>query len=161
MAAFTKPDGYVKQISIYLGSSDYAKAHALAFEMASVFPFEMISHFLLAKCALRLGRDEEALEHGRRALVMSKDRKDKLASSLLVATADYMLGRYADGVSVLREFEKDNDEDVERMEVLFAAAMGDELAAEMHVRELMKLNKKAAEDLIERFLTGKRESGKK
>jgi Flp pilus assembly protein TadD len=155
MAIFSKPDGYVKQISLYLDAADYGKAYALAQEMAAVFPQEMVSHFLLAKCSLRLGKNDVALSQAMKAFNMSSDRKDLLAAGLLAASADFMLSRFDDGLRMLRNFEEDENEDIERLEVIFAAAMGDEESAARHVRDLMKLNKKAAEDLIERFLRGK------
>jgi Flp pilus assembly protein TadD len=123
--------------------------------MVSVFPEEMISHFLLAKCSLRLDMFEEALQQAMRAFNMSSDRKDLIAAGLPVASADFMPGRFDEGMRVLRGFEDDKNEDVERLEVILAAAMGDGESAARHARDLMKLNKKAAEDLIERFLAGK------
>ncbi len=155
MAIFSKPEGYVKQIAIYLDSGDYPKAYALSKEMAGAFPREMISHFLLAKCSLRMGKNDEALKEARLSFNLSSDRKDLLASALVMATAFYMLGRYREGSDLLSQFESDGNEDVERLDVIFAAAMGDENAAEKHVRILMKLNRKAAEEMIERFLIGK------
>ena len=155
MGIFTKPDGYVKQISLYLDAADYEKAHSLAQDMVNSFPNEMISHFLLAKCSLRIGKYEEALQQALRAFNMSSDRKDLLAAGLLAASADFMLNRFDEGVRMLLNFEEDNNEDIERLEVIFSAAMGDEESAAKHVRALMKLNKKAAEELIERFLRGK------
>ncbi len=155
MAIFTKPDGYVKQISIYLDAADYEKAQALAQEMVGVFPNEMISHFLLAKCLLRIGRYDEALQQAMKSFNMSSDRKDLIASGLLVASADFMLNRFDEGMRMLRNFEEDNNEDIERLEVIFSAAMGDSESAAKYVRALMKLNKKAAEELIERFMKGK------
>ncbi len=155
MAIFSKPDGFVKQIAIYLDSGNYQDAYGLALEMTKSFPGEMISHFLLAKSSLRLGRYEEALKEGLIAFNMSSGRKDLLASSLVLATAYFMLGRFQDGAKLLSQFESDGSEDVEKLDVIFAAAMGDEKAAEKHVRMLMKLNKKAAEEMIERFLIGK------
>ncbi len=152
MAIFTKAGSYAKQVALFLKNGDYAKAYALAREMADAFPGEMISHFLLAKSAFWMEKYTQATESGFRAFNMAKERNDMITCAVLVGNARFMQKEYDKGLELLRLFEKDENEDVERMLVIFASVMGRDADASRYVRELMKINSKSAFELIERFL---------
>jgi hypothetical protein len=64
----------------------------------------------------------------------------------------YMAGRYQDALKAIAPFDGSGSEETEKLLVIIEAALGHGEAQAKHVRELMKLNKKAAEELIEGFL---------
>jgi hypothetical protein len=113
----------------------------------------MISHFMLSKASFWCGRYGEAAAEGRKAFNMAKSDDDLLACAVITATAHYELSEYAKGYELLKTVEKTKtSEELEKLLFIFSVAMEDEEEAVKHVEYLMGLNKKAAEELIVRFL---------
>jgi tetratricopeptide (TPR) repeat protein len=152
MPIFTKVESFVKQISIFLKKEEYKKAYTLSKEMVDAFPKELMSHFLLAKSAFGLQQYEKTLHEARRAFNMSTERGDMAASALLISTGLFMLERYAEGYSLLKQYDDMKSESIQEMLLIFSAVLGKEGEAGIHARKLMKLNALMAEDLIMKFL---------
>lgn len=156
MAVFTKIEGFVKQISIFLEDKQYQKAYSLSNEMQTAFPSEMISHFLLAKSAFWLEKYEETIVEGLKAQKLSQYKSDAATCVVLTSSAYFMLEKYDEGYALLKNFDSSSNYNVKKLLLLFSAVLGEEKSAEKYARELLKLNKASAEDLISRFL---KESG--
>jgi cytochrome c-type biogenesis protein CcmH/NrfG len=152
MSVFTKPDSFTKQIAIFLNAEEYSRAYDLSKEMVEKFPNELIAHFLLAKSSFWLENYQEAAGEGQKAFNKAETKEDMMICAVFISSAQFMLGKYDAGYKLLRLFEKDKNEDVERMLFIFSTAMEDKAAASHHANELMKINKKAALKLIERFI---------
>jgi len=148
-------NAYIKQNVLYLNNKDYGKAYEFSKEFVQKFPAEMIAHFLLAKAAFCLGRHEEAVLGARKAFNLAADADDMLSCAILASTAYYELKEYGKGLELLKQVEKTKtSEELEELLFIFSLAMEDEKEAMKHVQDLYKLNKKAAEEFIAKFIMG-------
>lgn len=146
--------GYIKQSVAYFNNHDYASAYALGREFAAKFPDEMIAHFLLAKAAFWTGNYQESALAARKAFNMAKTPGDMLPCAILASTAYHEMGEYAKGYEILKAMERvQSSEELEQMLFIFSLAVKDEKEAMKHMDELRRLNKKAADDFMERVIS--------
>lgn len=153
MGIFTKPAGYAKQITAFLKNKKYTRAYNLSKEMVEHFPEEMASHFLLAKCAFWMKKYKESAKQGEKAFKLAKKRGDLRAAAILTANALFMTKEYQKGYRLVKNFEKDKKEEVEKMLLMFAALSGDEKKAGKHAAALLRINKKAGIQLLKKLIT--------
>lgn len=149
---FDNPKSFVKQIAIFIGKKDHARAYEASKQMATAFPRMMISHFLLAKAAFALESYGESFTEANKALELAREKEDKTASAIIASASLFMLGRYTEGYETLERFEDANDERIEKLLMAFSAALGEESAALRHAKALIRLDQPAAKKLISRFL---------
>lgn len=147
-----KKSSFVKQISIFLQGEDYEKAFALSEEFSRRFDREMVSHYLLAQSAFRMGRLDIAESEGRKAYSLSKDRADMAACAVFIASVCYLRKEYPAGMKILSGI--GGSQDAERLMVVLSLAMDDANSAARHLDELYKMNIRAARKLAVRMLKG-------
>ena len=129
------------------------KSEGLAREFAEKFPDDLVAHFFLSTISFWLGRYEEAAVEGSRAFNKSETPEDMLSSAIVAGSSYYQLGKYEQGMDILRHAEnRKSNEDLERLMFAFSMAMKNEKEAVMHLNELHRMNKKAAEDLLVRYI---------
>ena len=149
-------NAYIKQNALYLKNKDYGRAYEFSKEFTQKFPGEMIAYFLLAKAAFCLERYEEAAMVARKAFNMASEPEDVLTCAIMASTAYYEMGEYSKGLELLKQVEKIKaNEELEELLFIFSLALKDEKEAMKHVQELYKLNKKAAEDFMARYIVGR------
>jgi hypothetical protein len=153
MAVFTKIDGFVKQVAIFIRNNDYGRAYEASREMEAAFPGDMMSHYLISKSAFLKGDYEESAAEGTKAFNIARERQDLLSCALQVAAAKFMLGKYDEGYRLLMIFGSDGNEHVEQMLLIFSSVLGNEEATEKHARALMRHNREAGTELLSRFLS--------
>ncbi len=151
---FTKKEAYAIQIGHYLKNKDYQKACELAEAMLKKFPKEPLSHFMAAKSYYFAGNYEKAQSEGKRAYVTSPTRQDMLRSAVVTASSLFMLKRYDEGHKILLSFEKENNEDVKKLLVIFYAVKGRGKKAGEYYKELYDLNMEAARKFIKKLAEG-------
>ncbi|MDD5340586.1 MAG: CDC27 family protein [Candidatus ainarchaeum sp.] len=149
--AIEKKDAFIKQMAIFLGNRQYEDAYGLGREFAAKFPADMVSHYLLAKAAFWTGKYEEALAEGRKAFNLASG-PDINACAVITASAYYSLGRYPEGYELLSSIKTKGDEDLEKLKFIFAMVMGREKEAVECLDDLFRINRKAAEKLLEKAL---------
>ncbi len=148
----TKPSAYLAQISIYLKNGDRESAYSMSKEFANKFPDTMTSHYLLALSALGHGKYEEAKMEGRKAFNLAATQEDMLTCALITGMAYYELKDYGKGYEILLLMEsKSKTVELEKFLVMFSLAMNSPEAAARHEEELLRLNSRAALDLIVRI----------
>ncbi|MCI0564141.1 MAG: hypothetical protein MN733_37175 [Nitrososphaera sp.] len=145
-----KKEGYLKQLTLYLNNGDYEQAYGLAKEFAAKYPAEFASNFLLAKAAFWVGKYEETIAHATKASNLSPLPDDLLVCTILASTAYYKLGRYKEGLELLKRMDK-KSEDLEKLLFIFSLTMNDEKEAKIHMDELYRLNKRAAVRILRRY----------
>ena len=149
---FGKP-GYTAQVATYLKNQEYGKAYDLGKTFVQAFPDDVVAHFLLAESAFWSGKYEEAAFEGSKAFNKSSNDEDMLACAIITSSAYYELGKYAEGYKLLKMVEpRKKSEELEKLLFIFSLEMNDDKEAMKHVDDLFKLNKKAAEELIVKYL---------
>lgn len=151
--AIEKKDAFIRQMAIFLGNKQYDSAYEFGREFAGKFPADMVSHYLLAKAAFWTGRYGEAAEEGRKALNLARN-PDINACAAITASAYYSLGRYPEGYELLSKIKTKGDEDLDRLKFIFAMVMGREKEAIECIDDLFRINRRAAEKLLETVLLG-------
>ncbi len=150
---FTSKTGFSKQIIIFIQNSKFNDAFTLAQQFVQRFPDEMMSHFLLAKSAFWINEFDITKSEARKAFNLAKLPDDMLPCAILAATAYHQLKEYEKGFDLLKQMEAiKTDEELEKLLFLFSLALKDQTEAMKHIDLLFKINSKAAEDLIVRYL---------
>lgn len=154
MPTFNSQSPYIKQISIYFNNSDYKSAFSLSQEFASLFPDEMISHFLYAKSAFWLDSLETAKEEALKAFNLCKGEDDLAVAGILLSCIYYGQREYEKGILLLNllRTKLPQREEIQKLKFVFALALHDESAAMRHLETLYEINKKAASDFIVKFI---------
>jgi len=148
-------NGYAAQIAAYLKNEAYAKAYELATEFVQKFPDDMIAHFLLAEAAFWSGKYDEAALEGSKAFNKCSTDDDLLTCSIITGSSYFELKKYEEGYHLLRLMAKrKTNEELEKLLFVFSLELNNPQEAIKHVDELFKINKKAAEDLIVKYLQG-------
>ena len=148
---FTKKEAFAIQIGHYLRNKEYSKACGLAEGMLKKFPDEPLSHFMAAKSYYFAGNYEKAQSEGRKAYALSPTRQDMLRSAVVAASSLFMLKKYDEGHKMLLPFEKEDNEDVKKLLVIFYAVKGKGNKAGEYYKELYNLNMDAARKFIKRL----------
>jgi len=148
---FSKKESYAIQIGNYLKNGRYAKALELSTEMTGKFPKEPLSHFMAAKSYYFSGKYEKAKMEGRKAFNLSHTKSDMMFSAIITASALFMLGKYDEAHKLLVHFEGENNEDVEKLLLIFYAVKGDGGKAGEYYKELYSLNMDIARKFIRKL----------
>lgn len=151
--AIEKKEAFIRQMAIFLGSRQYDSAYDFGREFADKFPSDMVSHYLLAKAAFWTGRYAEAAAEGRKAFNLARGT-DINACAAITASAYYSLGRYPEGYELLSKIRTSGDEDLDKLKFIFAMVMGREKEAIECIDDLFRINRRAAEKLLENALLG-------
>lgn len=149
--AIEKKESFIKQIVIYLNENEAQKAYLLAKEFVERFPSDMVSHYLLAKASFWLGKYDEALSEGRKAFNMAR-AADLVPCAIIIASAHYQLGKYAEGYRILNQIEAKDNANLEKLKLAFAIAQGQEKEAVSILDVLFKINREEAQKLLETIL---------
>jgi tetratricopeptide (TPR) repeat protein len=151
---FTSPLPYVKQISLYLKSDDYAQAYPLSKEFAKQFPEEMFSHLFLAKCLMGLEKIQEAEKEAFQAFNLSKGPQQIVFSGILLSCIYFHMEKYSKGKRILDSLRKDFPErmEIEKLQFIFAMSLQDAESAADHLIEIYQIDWKTAQELAEQFL---------
>jgi tetratricopeptide (TPR) repeat protein len=152
--ATLKKEAYLTQIFAYFKNEEYEKAYEFGKEFVEAYPKEMISHFLLAKVAFRLKKYEKAAEEARAAFNLAVEPDEMVLCAVLASTAYYQTGEFEKGYELLEKMKKiKNSGEIERMLFILSIAKNDSEKAMEHLEHLAAFNKKAAEDLILKYLS--------
>lgn len=145
--------GYLKQLSLYLSNKDYGQAYPLAKQFLEEYPDEMMANYLYATAAFWAGENENAAKYGRMAFNLSKSPDDLLASAIITSSAYYELKQYQKAFDMLSSMEKlKYNEEIEKLLFVFSLALKDEKEAYKHAKNLYVMNKKAAQELLKKFI---------
>ncbi len=144
----TKKESFALQISYYLKNKDFLGGCRLSERMIKKFPKEPLSHFMAAKCHYLSGDYKKARKEGRKAFNLSHTRYDMMLSAIVTASAHFMLMEYEEGYKLLSVFDKEKNEEVKKLLLMFSIVMGDEGRAAEYYRQLDELNRAVAERLI-------------
>lgn len=149
-----RPGPLINQITVFLGDERYQEAHELALDFVKKFPDNMIAHFLLAKTSYCIEDFELSKSEGRIAFNMCKAPGDMASCAIITASAFYRLNEFEKAMEMLRSIEKTQiNEEIEELMATIAFAMENEEEALLHIDRLMKINKNAAQKLIEKFIS--------
>lgn len=150
----TKKESYAIQIGYYLKNGEYPKACELAEDMLKRFPKEPLSHFMAARSYYFSSRYQEARTEGRKAYGLSNTRQDMMMSAIVTASSLFMLKKYDEGHKMLLPFEKENNEDVKKLLVIFYMVKGRGKKAGKYYKELYDLNMAVAKKFIKQLAEG-------
>lgn len=148
---FTKKESFAIQIGHYLKNGQCEDACKLAESMIKKFPKEPLSHFMAAKSYYFSGKYEEAKTEGRKAFNMSHTKHDMMNSAILTASSLFMLGKYNEAYKILIPFEKEDNEEIKKMLVIFFAVKGKGEKAAKYYKELHDLNREVARKFIKKL----------
>lgn len=148
---FTKKEAFAIQIGHYLKNGQFKEAKELADKMIKKFPKEPLSHFMAAKSYYFSEEYEKAKTEGRKAFNLSHTKQDMMNSAIVTASSLFMLGRYNEAHGILRPFEKEDNEEIKKMLVIFFAVKGRGDEAAKYYRELHDVNREAAAKFIRKL----------
>ena len=149
---FTK-QGYIAQISVFLKQEDSEKAYKLSKEFVNKFPNDVITHFLLCQSAYVVRKFDEAALQGRMAFNKSSSYDDMLACTILTASAYYENGKIVEGWEMLKFMERrKTNENLEKLLFIYSLAVKNKNEAVNHLNELHRINDKAADELVIKYL---------
>ena len=151
---FSSPLPYIKQISLYLKSDDYAQACPLAKEFAKKFPDEMFSHLFLAKTLMGIGKIQEAESEASQAFQLSRGPEQVIFSGILLSCIYYQEEKYPQGKRILDSLRKDFPErmEIEKLQFIFAMSLRDAEGAADHLIEIYQIDWKTGQEIAELFL---------
>ena len=145
--------GYVSQTVTYIKNKDYEKAYNFAKEFVEKFPDEVAAHYLLSASAFWLKRYREAILEGCRAFNKATKDDEMLPCVMIAASAYYELEEYEKGMKLLQIMEKrKKTENIEKLMFMFSMARKDSKEAAVHLNELYKMNREAAEELAVEYV---------
>lgn len=151
MILFTKRETYEKQIAIYFHDGSYEKAYVLSREFAERFKEEVTAHFLLMKSAFWMNKFEEAIASGIVAFNLSHGN-DMLTCGVLLSSAYYLKGDIEQCQTLLGKLKAEGNTDVQRLMIITALALQDEKEAEKQINQLYHINRRVAEEFVQKFL---------
>ncbi len=152
MVEFTRPEAYLKQISVYLKERMNDQAYSLAGDFAKKFPGELLPHILLAEAAFRIGRFQECKVESQKGIRLAKSEDDIRFCALVFSTACFQLKDYIEGYRTLRGAMAGKFlPDVEEALLVLSLAMADEEKAMQHMKNLMVLNRQKALDFMKTY----------
>jgi predicted Zn-dependent protease len=151
-----KKESYAIQIGLYLKNKQLLQARGLMDSMLEKFPNEPLSHFMAAKTRYFSGDYERAAKEGEEALAFSKIKDDRVASTIVTASALFMLRKYEEGHALLAPFEKEENEELKKLLIMFSMVMKEGKEAGEYYKELHELNRAAAENFIKKLAEGRR-----
>lgn len=144
--------GYISQAAIYLRNKDYSKAYSFAKEFIAKFPDEIIAYYFLSAAAFWLKKYDEAAVEGRKAFNKADNYDDMLPCAIITASAYYEMDQFDKGFEILTIMEKKKKtEELEKLLFLFSVAKNDGKEAVVHLDELYKLNRQAADQMAARY----------
>ncbi len=149
---FSKPEAYMRQISIYLKEQMDQQAYDLSKEFVKKFPGELLPHILLAESAFRLKRFDECKVEARKALKYAKTENDIRFCTMIFSTACFQRKDYIEGYETLKAACTGKFiPEVEEILLVFSIAMADEAKAIRHMQNLMVLNRSRAMQLMKDY----------
>lgn len=148
---FTRKEPYLKQIMLYVQNQEFERAYALAQDFIGKFQKEVTAYFLLSKVAFRLKKFPEATQAARTAFNLATTKQDMISCAVVLSAGYYMQGNNDDAYKVLHQVGGDGNSDVERLMFLFALSVQNEAEAVQHLDRLYQINRRMAEDFIQRF----------
>jgi tetratricopeptide (TPR) repeat protein len=149
MVEFSKPESYLKQISVYLKEQMNEQAYNLCQDFVKRFPRELLAHVLLAETAFRVGRYQESKVEAHKALKFAQSESDIRFCALVFSTACFQLKDYIEGYETLKQAMKGKFlPEVEESLLILSLAMADEQKALHHMKNLMVLNRQRAMDFM-------------
>lgn len=133
-------------------NKEFDRAYTLAQDFADKFKHELTAHFLLAKTAFRLKKFAHATKAARSAFNLASTKQDMLTCAVVLSASYYLQGQKDEAYKVLSKVGAgSNSTDVERLMFVYASSVQDEQAAVQHLDRLYKLNRRMAEEFIQRF----------
>ena len=149
---FSKAEGYLLQISIYLREQMDRNAYELSKDFVKKYPGELLPHVLLAESAFRLQKYDECKVEARKALKFAQTEQDLRFCTMIFSTACFQLKDYIEGYDTLRTATAGKFiPEVEEILLVFAMAMADEKIALHHMKNLMVLNRSRAMELMKQY----------
>jgi tetratricopeptide (TPR) repeat protein len=149
MVEFSKPESYLKQISVYLKEQMNQQAYNLSQDFVKKFPAELLSHVLMAESAFRVGRYQESKVQAQKAIKLAQSESDIRFCALVFSTACFQLKDYIEGYETLKKAMKGKFlPEVEESLLILSLAMADEQKALHHMKNLMVLNRQKALDFM-------------
>ena len=145
---FTKKESYAIQISNYLKNKNFKAACQLSNDMIKKFPKEALSHFMAAKCYYLMGDYEKAKTEGRKAFNRSHTKSDMIVSAIVTASAYYMSKEYKKGYELISHFEKEQNEEMKKLLLIFSIVLKDNKKAVEYYKQLDILNHEVASRFI-------------
>lgn len=152
---FTKKESYAIQIVNYLKTGRYPEAFRLSQGMLKKFPKEPLSHYMAAKSFYFSGEHRMASLEGFRAYNLSHTRHDMVVSAVVTASALFELGQYEKGHRLLIQFQKEKNEDVKKLLIIYSMVMERGEDSAKYFKELHELNSRVAEEFILRLAEGR------
>ena len=149
--ALPKKEPYIRQIALYISNKEFDRAYILAQDFSSKFKGELIAHFLMAKAAFRLKKFYEASIAARKAFALANNKQDMIICAIILAASYYVLGDRIQAYQVLNKFKSDENPDIEKLMLIFVLSAQNEGEAMQHIEKLYSVNRRLAEDFIQRF----------
>jgi len=150
-----KAEAYQKQLILYLNNGSRNQAYDMSQQYANEYPGDMVSHFLLAKSALGVGKYEEAALEARKAFNLAGNEADMAMCAIHACIAYYRLQQYAKGFELLRALESVRTcEETEQLFFLFSLALGDDAEARRHFDAMCNIDSAAATEFLKDLAAG-------
>ena len=145
---FTGVCPYALQIDAHIKNRRHEQAYNLSKDFVNKHPNVVVSHFMLAKSALRMQKYNEAEEEGLRAFNLAHQSWEMSMCAIIVASAMFMQKRYRAGYMLLNRVKLEGNEDAIKLSMIFAIVLRDTQRAEFYYDSLSKINRKVAQDFI-------------
>lgn len=150
-----RAEAYQKQLILYLNNGSGGQAYDMSQQYAQEYPNDMVSHFLLAKSALAVGKYEEAALEARKAFNLAANEADMVMCAIHASIAYYRLQQYAKGFELLKALENVRTcEETEQLFFLFSLALGNDVEARRHFDAMCSIDSAAASEFLKDLAGG-------